>query len=301
MTTAIKHSKSQLTAQYPFVQTSLLGGAPAANGGLTNNPNPWVAIFDRRARIVPLGGAATFPVLVEAEGGSARMVFDTSPVDFDGDRIRCVPQTMAQAFGRGAVSDSGGFVDAGVTNALYPQPTSVASTSFVAGSVTRSAGYIGGLFAVESGASLGSAPGLTPPFTWCAAAGMRVLTADPSSTTPIKLPEYIRRGTDNSTGIGAIPCIFLGCGAGVIRHDFATAGTAWVDAHVVYKWYLDPFSTKWMPGGSLNIGPNVKGGVAIIEESIDLQLPTWLFLELDAADSSGQGVFVTSTITRGGR
>ncbi len=300
---AIPHSKSQLSAQYPFVQTSLLGGAPNADSEPTDNPNGWVGIYDRRARIVPLAGAATFPILVEAQGGSRRWVLDTSPVNFDGDSIRIVPQTMANAFGKGAVQDSGGMTDSKIVSALYPAPTQ--SKGFKAGSVTNSAGYVGGLYAIESGASLGDAPGLTPPFTYCAVYGYQLDVVAPSGIAPIKLPEFIRRGTQatGSGGIGAIPCAFLGCGAGVIRHTFYHNGTLWANGHVLYKWYLDPFTPKWTPGGSLNIGPGVAtaGAVDIIEESINLQLPTWLFLQLDAAEGGGAGITWTATITRGGR
>lgn len=297
-------TKAEHAAQYSYVQTSILGGAPNANSEPTKNPNSWITIQNNRARLIPLGGAARYPVLVESDVGTRRFVYDSSPVTFDSNKIRVVPQTMARAFGMGAVQVGGGMLDANIVNALYPAPTQgVAGQAYVSGSILHSAGYVGGLFGVESGADLDQAPGLVAPFTYCAGYQQKLSTLAPSQSTPIPLPEFLNRGTagTGSGGIGAIVCAFLGCGEGLIRHQFPH-GSGWTDAHTLHKWYLDPISGGWSPGGDLVIGPggSAAGSIAVIEETINLQTPTWLYLQLDVTDNGGD-VLWTATIMRGGR
>ena len=288
---------STLFPQYALVQNALLGGAAAANTGISDNPNQWLAVRSGLFRVIPLAGAACYPIRLETDTGAVLTVFDSSPVQISGTKVRVAPQTMAQAFGIGAVQTNGGLTDLNITHALYPAP---AKGVFVAGSIANSAGYVGGLYGIVSvDDPRASGAALAPPFTYCTGYQQKLSTNAPSNSTPIPLPELINRGT-GSGGIGALACAFLGAGQGVIRHTFER-GSGWSAAHALYKWYLDPLTLGWLPGGSLNIGPGTAAGsVAVVEETVNLALPTWLYLQLDATDAGGD-VLWTSVLSRGGR
>lgn len=292
-------TQAQRYSQYVLVANALLGGAVAADGGINDNPNPEFPRVGRYVRIFPLAGAASYPILLVMGDGKQRQVWDSSPFDTENQSFRVKPRTFADAFGVGADALS----DANVTRLLFPKPTWTAQ--FVAGSILNSAGYVGGFFGIEGADSpfaFGSAPGPVPPFTYSGSVMIKLATPTPSNILPIPLPEFINRGTNGIAigGIDAVNCVFLGAGEGKIRHIF-TAGSGWTGAHALNKWYLDPLSLSWLPAGVLNIGPGVApGSVAVVEESINLALPTWYFLQLDAADLGGD-VLWTSVVTRGSR
>ena len=300
--------QSSFSNQYTLCKNGLLGGS-AVDGAVTYNPNPWIQTQRAKAvRIMPLGGAAAYPLLVECDGVTGpriQQIPDSKFYDLGGPtQVRVVPQTMVQAFGQGAAGPTaGGLSDSSVTNFLFPAPTpNQNGQSAPAGSIANSAGYVSGrfLFSFASANDFQATnAGILPPYSWMSIYIEKLPTASPVAGGAIPLPDFINSGRAG-TGAGGIAAkgAFMGAGQGVIRHNFTGA---WTDAHTVYKWYIDPFSGQFLPGGSLNIGPHSAGGVAVIEETVNLSLPTWLYLQLDNADGSGFDVLWSMAVMQGGR
>lgn len=291
--------------QWPYFRDDLFTSNPS---GMNYNPNQPQAI-NRFLRVLPLAGAAQYPVRLELTGCAVKELRITGPNWYDtgaGSAASAAirPVSFSAAFCPSPIysNTSGQTLQAPVPFGAIAPATVAGAPRVPGGGAAGYSGYISGEFLFESvdkldPALLAQAPA-KPSSAWLAAYQSPVK----SVLTPfsgwtgggvVYLPDYAAgQGKTSPSSEG----YFLGSGARIARYSFYDTSTTPPGAfpQVVRKWYLFPFSQAPEAGGSFAVDPAAQ---MTFDDTLNFDEPTWVALCWDRGTDTNTNIAVTIAVS----
>jgi len=263
------------------------------------NPNE-PQLVRRYVRVVPLAGAAIYPVVCNIDGGELEYWYGPDFHDLGGRaRIALAPRKFGDAF------SPSGLVAARDGSAQTPAPTPIGTPPpalpgwTVPDSVPNGlSGFISGDYVVESTDDLGEAmraqSSPAPSMPWLAAYRYPLTLTNAifiTLTAPWLVPDYKPGQIDPTFFDGHLDGFFLGCGSRVVRYSFfdLSAGGDSPFPVTFRKYILGPFSQTPEPAGVITVDT---ADSMVQEDTIDIDTPLWMYLVRDDGGAGAYGVTI---------